>query len=252
MLPEPNASLRESLAHFAAIDQRGFETESTERDLDDWPQRQSGTPAALNVDVGPSAALEADQDADASMTESPPDAFDMGQPDEDEPPTLELVDEAGPSEPGDANAHRGAKPTERIDASMLELEAYLSRPPSEDELRAIRARGFGRTLRIAAVLAIGLMLGGTLIHWLRSDAEQERTIDASTPTIDMPALSSSASNPTLFANPDGLSTEPARAEPLARLRGPVVPGSTTNLREARPKSDPNHASPANPAAPDTH
>jgi type II secretory pathway predicted ATPase ExeA len=243
MLPEPPTSLETPLDPFASADLADLGTMSAGVGVGGDP---GGDP-----DVGPDDWKPRD-DAGHACSDRGIDRYAGHGPEQSTAlPTLELVDEATHPSPGDED--------ERLDSSMRELEAYLSRPPSEEELREIRARGFGRIIRIAAVLALGLMVSGMLVQWLSSDAEESPPSEASMPEADAPALSSSTSQPTLFANPDGLSPEPARSAPLARLRGPVVPGTTTNVREPRPTPSDSDATPtphgatqagtARPAAP---
>jgi general secretion pathway protein A len=229
--PESGPSLQETLERFASADSESREgdgaTDGFARDDDDdhdSADRVEGIEVAAQD--GPNREA-GENDGDDFPDDPPEETFDLAVDPQTEAgatlsgaeiPTLELVDETHLDDAAneDTNAH--------ADTSLAELEDYLSRPPSEDELRAIRANGYQPIVRTAAILAVALTVVGILIQWLGGDdgPYTQRTASGEL----MPALTDSVSNPTVFANPDGLSEDVRPPPTLARLRGPVTRGET--------------------------
>jgi len=214
--PESAPSLQQTLEHFAGPGEKSA--------VEDVPGPDA---SGSHIEEGaPDASCENVLDGRAQPT-SPTDA----DPDEESGiPTLELVDET----PGqldhvegveqddeDLEPGRGtecsAVDQEAPESSLVELEAYLSRPPSEEELRALQGNRLWRFARTAAGVALAVTIGGVMISWLQGGDDEATDEDRAKPAID----TTKQPQPTIFANPEGLSIEIPEKPVLARLRGPV-------------------------------
>jgi hypothetical protein len=105
-----------------------------------------------------------------------------------------------------------------------ELEAYLSAPPSEAELRAIRGGFLRRNARLFAAITAAVALGGVLVALLL-DAPRGAGDPAAAP----------ATHEIVAARPNGSMPTPAPSIPgpiLGRLRGPVSPAPVAAPRRS--------------------
>ncbi len=105
-----------------------------------------------------------------------------------------------------------------------ELEAYLSAPPSEAELRAIRGGFLRRNARLFAAITTAVALGGVLVALLL-EAPQAGGDPAPAP----------ATHEVVAARPNGSMPTPSASIPgpiLGRLRGPVSPAPVAAPRRS--------------------
>jgi type II secretory pathway predicted ATPase ExeA len=210
--PESAPSLQETLGRFSEPE-TAF---AVENDAD---------PDTSSVD-GAERSLDGTSEDTLDGRAEPKSSIDTDQNEEPEIPTLNLVDLAtAESQHGedDCDAHRpaghdGAAAENEIgESSLTELEAYLSQPPSEEELRAVIGSRLWSAARTAFVVAFAVTLGGVMISWMSGGSEDPVKEKRAIPAID----ETRQPNPTIFANPDGLSIAIPEKPVLARLRGPV-------------------------------
>jgi type II secretory pathway predicted ATPase ExeA len=124
---------------------------------------------------------------------------------------------------------------------LSDLEEYLSRPPTEEELRMIEGGGRIRTAFVTAALILAVTLGGITVAWIRGDDPPRRSENPEAITPDRTDRAD--------ATPDGVSrggtepTRPAEAAPavLGRLRGPVPETESLTFPEPRLPDSPNAA-----------
>jgi len=217
---------------------------SLQETLERFTEPETASAVESDPDPGDSSAGAEERSLDGASEDAldgrvePTSSIDTDQDEESEIPTLNLVDPApAESEHDDDLSHDeedgdAPRPTEHDadavgeenqESSLTELEAYLSQPPSEEELRALIGSRLWSAARTAALVALVVTIGGVMISWMTGGSEEPADEDRARPAID----ETKQPNPTIFANPDGLSIAIPEKPVLARLRGPVSQSETS-------------------------
>ncbi len=138
------------------------------------------------------------------------------------------IEEAPPSlASGDATTR-----TAEADADALaELEAFLSRPPTDDELRAMAGERWRRRLLLTAGVTGTVLLAALLVSWLRTEP------DPGPAPAPAPAATTARA------------PEPARAPVAPEARGPQPELSRSPEPTARPEPGPRPAVLGRPRGP---
>jgi len=214
-------------------------------------------PDLRGVDPIAAAFARARTDGDATPVDVEEDA--------DPHPASETLASARPAEPIPL---RATDPREEVrdetdeDAALSELEAWLSAPPSPEELRAIRGSWLRRNLRPFLLAAAAAILGGVGLSLLAGDASDAPDTEGDVGRIaarsDAPPASDRAPAATPGIDPEtgapALFATPSPGEAprmIVRLRGPVserppaTPTPTTDSTPA-PAREPSWAGTGGP------
>jgi type II secretory pathway predicted ATPase ExeA len=247
--PEPQPSLQQTLEHFASP-----ESDSNDANLLSVSEFEPRSDEATKADDECEESIASDGPVDEEPSTAAVAVESQGIHDEteDEAPVLESLDAAG-ADAADVSERDGAdveRAEDRPDPAMVELEAYLSRPPTAEELRTLASERLRHRARTAALVALALVIGVVVIlGWGKGD-ETKASNDPETRTKVAAEFPTVGPTPTVFADPEGLSVATPDKPVLARLRGPVAPSPASDARKPTDaaSSDPS-ASKAAPAAP---
>lgn len=235
--PEPTPSLQQTLEHFANDAQPSSSEAGASPDGGALASEGSSVDGGANADGVGWPLAESDTEA--------------GDPAVTSPDRASRVDPESAGSAGDDSLEGPETGVDDAD-SLHALEAYLSQPPSEEELRAL-ARGRWRLPpRPIGLAAVAFAVAAAMLIWFGGDDPSTEVGSTAASTARVTPPLEDPSPPTIFASPDGLSVlvpDDEATRPLARLRGPVAEpiADTESARETDSNADPKGA-PAPPAA----
>ena len=114
--------------------------------------------------------------------------------------------------------HPIARDATRDGGALADFQAYLSAPPSEEELRSLREARFLTTMRLAAAIALTIGLGVLVSTWFDRPPPQTAADPARAGLVPQTVI-------------DDLSSAPSRNEALAESRTPA-PSSSPHAADA--------------------